>query len=239
MRQIFLAFMALVIKDLYLVKAHTSSAFWLAVSIVGLVAISVIVPLGTTAHFLGEDYVRLLIFSLAGIGSFFEYYSKSLSEDKRDGTLTLVVLGDIPAPLYFVAKAIVPLLVALLVSLLTFLGFFVCVGASQAIQFEVSVILAMIAAELYLSMSLGMLYSLALKHSYLDKGPAFLYLVTGVNALLVYFFNPVTSFFMFAISCVVIGTIIFVIAGFLFPRVFKNNLSELKSECERFSSERI
>ncbi|WP_130812333.1 hypothetical protein [Olsenella sp. Marseille-P4559] len=218
---------ALVWKDLCLVRTRTSSLFWLLVCVVGFVALAFVAPFGLTAHVLGDEYARITAMAIAGTTGFVEYYSVSLSEDKRDGTLVNVMLGGVRPGAYFLSKAVVPTLVSLLAFCPVTVGFFLTVGALQGTAIGAGTLAVVVCSMLFLLMGVGMAVNLWWQRGYLDRSPVWAGVGVGVSLLFAFLFDPLTALPRFVAACTAVGAVSYVLCLFRYGHLYKGNVHDL------------
>ena len=197
---------AFLYRDICLLRYRARSFLMLILSMACILALLKFGLQGMGAGLFGVDFVRLFLLSLVGLGAFMEHYGTSLAVDKRDGVLAVVMVGGMSKLRYFVAKVLVPIVVAAIATLFLvflYLGF---IDSSGFSTHSFLFLLVVIGSELFLAMGLGMLLNLLWTID-INESPGMAIPMLFVNVPLLYLANPMHHFMIFVVATAGLGVV--------------------------------
>ncbi|MCL2136734.1 MAG: hypothetical protein FWH40_04330 [Coriobacteriia bacterium] len=196
----------------------------LVITAVSFISVMFFNPTSQGYALFGAEMVQLILVTLVAYGSFLEFYTSSLADDKKDGILALVMFCGMSRLGYFAVKTVVPLIIALIFSLSTLTSYFLLVSA---VSFEISTLLffiGIILSELFLSMGLGMLLNILFNVD-TRSNPGVVWPLVLANLPLFYFANPFKHFLLFNLLTVFMGLTAYAVSFLLLQKRYRSNLS--------------
>jgi len=217
-------FAAFLYKDIRVLRHRTRSFVILAGTIVVLLGLLSFDSDGSGAALFGIDFVRLTVFSLVGLAAFLEFYAGPLADDKRDGTLALVMFSGMSRIAYFLVKVLIPLGIAVIASALTVLVYLLFLAGTGFSPSALGSFMGIIGGELFLSMGLGMLLDIVTDVS-VTRNPSIVLPLVLVNLLLLYFANPTHHYWLFIGIAAALGALCYVASLVCLHVLYRTNLS--------------
>lgn len=214
---------AILYKDICLLKKRGRFWMWLPVLIAGTLFLIKVSGDSTSVRLFGREFMNLFLISLVSLGTFLELYMSCLFDDYKDDVVPMLAFNNMSFVAYWIARAIVPIAFAALTGALTLCAYVLFIDPTSLVTgFLLSAGIAML-AEVCLSMGLGMIASLFFDID-ITTNPSIALPLMGVNALLLYLFNPAHGILPFVASTSAVGIACLVASAFVSKARYKSNI---------------